>query len=96
MICLTTLFNYSWQLLWLSGGAHLVLGRSSSSTGFDRPKSLKQVVTAPLPALDDRRECHGSSEMTLKKDVPCHNMFDMLQTIVTNAKYKLKFAFLHQ
>ena len=69
-----------------------MLGRSSSSPGCDRPKSLKQVVTAPVPALGNRRECHGSSEMTLKRDVSCHNMFDMLQTMATYVKYKLKFA----
>ena len=36
-----------------------------SNPSRDRPKSLKQVVTAPLPNAWHQCECHGSSEMTI-------------------------------
>ena len=36
----------------------------------ERPKSLKQVVTASMPKRSALGVCHGSSVMT---DAPCHS-----------------------
>ena len=62
-------YIYSWFLYWMKQWGSLI-ERSPrlqkvgcSNPGRDRPKSLKQIVTAPL--LGNACGCNGSSEMTI-------------------------------
>ena len=67
-------------------------GDRNSSPGRDRPKSLKQVVTAPLPTLGNRCECHGSSEITMKTDAQCHSICGTFKKVRQSSNLK-KFLF---
>ena len=50
------------------GGIVVERSYRGSISVWERLRSLKQVVTATLPnALGKRWECHGSSELTIKK-----------------------------
>ena len=51
-------------------------------------------MTVPLPNAWQQAECHGSSEMTLKTDVPCHNstLKNPHCSIARIDKYRSKFA----
>ena len=51
---------------WLSGRAIALTVRDrDSNDSRDRPKSLTQIVTVPVPIIWNRCECYGSSEMTI-------------------------------
>ena len=51
---------------WLNGIAFTShAGDLGSIPARDGPKSIKQVVTAPIKTLGNKCESHGSSEMTI-------------------------------